>query len=244
MELKPFLELLKRAMKSPYDTFLMSNRMIFQCYDISWDTDQGFHYILHIPDTEEYVDEFYDKTVILEPSAIVNCYTEGHKKLLEVKKQKNAKPKEVREEVNIRFEDGKMRIKFLYFVQDELVTKELYETNYPISPYDSNVSLVEETYYNILHRIKPGGLGIAFNGDKHGLFERALNSPDIYFFKVKLGNEKVKVPLYKSLFSGFKEWEEFFISIQETVYPGIYLYVIHFTVKGLTDQYIGYIQNF
>jgi hypothetical protein len=46
------------------------------------------------------------------------------------------------------------------------------------------------------------------------------------------------------MFAGMKSWDEFFISIQETTLEGIYLVAIQFTAKGLTDQYIGYLQNF
>ena len=38
--------------------------------------------------------------------------------------------------------------------------------------------------------------------------------------------------------------DEFFISLQETRLVGIYLYTVQLSVNGLTDQQVGYIQNF
>ena len=47
MQIKPFLDLMKRAQKSKYINFVMHSRMIMQCYDVSQDSDIGTHYILH-----------------------------------------------------------------------------------------------------------------------------------------------------------------------------------------------------
>lgn len=244
MNVKPLIELLQRISKSPYKTFVMSNRMIMQCYTVDEDDDVGLHYILHIPDTDEYMDEFYDETLILDPKEILTCYTRGHSLLLEKKRAVNAKSKEIKEEAFFRIKRHKAVLKFLYYVQDDLITTEEYIFSYPIDLGRSEVSVICQTYSDMINRIKIGGIGIAFNGDDYNLYSRAMQYPDIYFFKVKMRDTKVKIPLYKSLFGALKSWDEFFISVQETILPNIYLYAVQFTAKDITEQYIGYIQNF
>lgn len=244
MDPKPFITLLRRAQKSAYKTFLMNNRMLMQCYTVDEDDDIGLHYILHIPMTDEYTDAFYDETLILDPRVILTCYTVGHSKLLEKKRETKAKPKEVKEEMYFRADKNRAKLKFLYYVQDELVDTQECILQYPVTDLDPTAELITRTYYDIINRIKVGGIGVAFDGTKYNLYHHAMKSPEIYFFKVKMRDVKVRIPIYKSLFVGLKEWEEFFISIQETVLPGIFIYAIQFTVKGITDQYIGYIQNF
>ena len=244
MNPKPLITILRRSLKSQYKTFLLNNRMLMQCYTIDEDDDIGFHYILHIPDTEEYTDPFYDETLILEPKEILARYTVGHRALLEKKREVKAKPKEVKEELHFKISGHTARLKFLFYVQDELVDTQLYETPYPVSPIDPTVETIGKTYYDMISRIKAGGIGVAFDGSKYNLYEQAMKYPEIYFFKVKLRDTKIRIPIYKSMFVGLKDWTEFFISIQETELPGIYVYAVHFTAKGITEQFIGYIQNF
>lgn len=244
MNPKPLITILRRSLKSQYKTFLLNNRMLMQCYTIDEDDDIGFHYILHIPDTEEYTDPFYDETLILEPKEILARYTVGHRALLEKKREVKAKPKEVKEELHFKISGHTARLKFLFYVQDELVDTQLYETPYPVSSIDPTVETIGKTYYDMISRIKAGGIGVAFDGSKYNLYEQAMKYPEIYFFKVKLRDTKIRIPIYKSMFVGLKDWTEFFISIQETKLPGIYVYAVHFTAKGITEQFIGYIQNF
>lgn len=84
----PFVELLKRSTKSKFDTIVMVNRIIMQCYNIDIDSDVGMNYLLYVPNTEEYSSSFYDELLVLEPRAIIDIYAAGHKILLEEKRNK------------------------------------------------------------------------------------------------------------------------------------------------------------
>lgn len=244
MNVKPLISLLRRIQKSHYDSFLMMNRMIMQCYSVAIDDDVGLHYILHIPDTEEYSYEFYDSTLILKPKEILNTYSLGHSALLAKKKENKLKPKDVKEEVYFKLGEHRAKLKFLFYALDEIVDVEEYVFEYPVSESNPMVENILKTYWDMMNRVKPGGLGIAFDAQKCGLYTLSTERPEIYFYKIKIGNTMVKIPLYKSIFVGKKEWREFFISVQETNIPSVYLYALQFTWDDVTDQYIGYIQNF
>ena len=77
MDLKAFMVLIRRAKKSSFATVLLHNHMMIQCYDIKIDSDMGLHYVLHIPDTVEYIDPFYDGTMLLDINEILATYKEG-----------------------------------------------------------------------------------------------------------------------------------------------------------------------
>lgn len=241
---KPFINILRRIQKSHYSKFLMNNRMIMQCYTVDEDDDIGLHYILHIPDTVEYSSEFYDTTLILEPKVILSAYSLGHSILLARKKELKLKPKEVKEEAFFKITDHHVRLKFLFYAQDDLLDTEECVFDYPVSENDPDVENIMRTYWDMMTRVKPGGLGVAFDAQRYNLYMLAMNCPRIYYYRVDIGGVKVKIPLYKSIFAGRKEWREFFISIQETTIPMVYLYALQFTWGDVTDQYIGYIQNF
>ena len=71
-----------------------------------------------------------------------------------------------------------------------------------------------------------------------------MNHEQIAYGKIKLGDRKVRVPLFKSMLAGIKEPEDIKLSIQETNLKDIYVYTVQLTNKGLVDQYISYILNF
>lgn len=244
MEAKPFIELLRRTIKSKYKEIVMINRMMMQCYNIDEDSDVGLHYILHIPETEDYEDPFYDEAMLIVPADIITLYNEGHSVLLEKKKETGAKPKEVREELVFKKSGNHATIKFIFIAHDEIVDTKSYKFQYPISNTSKVVDNLVETYQNILDRVKIGGSAIVLDGFKYGLFDLALNSTQIVFFKIKIGEKKIKVPLYKSMLLGQKTFDNFFISVQETTLPAVYLYTIQFIRKEITEEFIGYIQNF
>ncbi|MDE5610817.1 MAG: hypothetical protein K2I90_02220, partial [Odoribacter sp.] len=58
---------------------LMKNHLLLQCYNLDIDSDDGLHYVLHIPETEEYDSSFYDEVIMLNPNEILSAYNEGHK---------------------------------------------------------------------------------------------------------------------------------------------------------------------
>lgn len=244
IDIKAFVALLRRALKSHYTEFLLNNRMLVQCYSIDEDSDIGLHYILHIPSTEEYSDSFYDETLLLDAKTLSTLYSDGHKEYLSKKKESGAKAKECHEEVMFVKYKHSSKIKYLYYVQDSLITTRELEIPYPINENDHQVENILSTITNIATRIRPNGYGIAFDAGQMNLYQTALDSEEIYYLKIKCNGRKIKIPMFKSLFAGNKEWREFFISVQETTIPMVYVYAVQFTTKGLTDQYVGYIQNF
>lgn len=243
-ELKPFINLLRRAAKSRYDTVLMNNRMLMQCYTIDRDEDVGLHYILHIPDIDEYASAFYDETLILNIKMLLTMYGEGHKALLDKKKKVSCKAKDVKEELYLITEKRHTRLKFVFTILDEIVDTKEVQIQYPVVDSDPAVENIMSAYWNMMLRIKDNGVGLAIDCNRYNLYNIAVNSPVIYFWKLKIRGVKLKVPFYKSMFGGKKSFDEFFISIQETTIPSIYVYTIQLTVKGLTEQYVGYLQNF
>lgn len=242
--IKPLIAILRRATKSKYAQLLLNNRMLMQCYSIDQDDDIGLHYILHVPDTEEYVSEFWDSTLILEPKVLLSTYASGHKELLEVKKEKKLKPKEVREEALFKTTEHGAKLKFMYYVADEFLCSRTVHFEYPVKHNNPLVENVLSTYWNMMNMVKPGGLGVAFDAQQHGLHILGTSSPQVAYFKVIIGGKTVQIPLFKSMFVGRKDWREFYVSLQETIRPSVYLYTMHYTWGGITDQFVGYLLAF
>lgn len=244
MKLKPFIELLQRTTKSHYTKLLMKDRMLMGCYSIDDDSDIGLHYILYIPEAEAYNDPFYDMTAILDVKEILTLYARGHTGLVEAKKKVKAKPKDVSETLYVREEKNKLILKMLFTCCDEVVGTEVYYTDYPVNPNLRLVEGVADTYTKMLNMVKLGGVGISFDAQRYNLYQIALKAPQIYFFKVDIRGNRIKIPIYKSMLVGMKDPDEFYIMIEETVIPQLWVYAVQLTNKGLTEQYIGYIQNF
>lgn len=244
LDAKPLLELMTRASRCKFKKVFMVNHLLIQCYTVGIDSDIGFHYVLAIPDTEEYSSPFYDSLVELEPSAITKAYSTGHKILLEKKKETGAKPKEIKEELVVQFKDTKMEMKFLYYVMDELVTTAIYTSPYPVDETRPEVENCVDTLVSTANRIKPGGSCVLIDGNRTGIFDRTMDSVQTYFHVIKINGEKVRIPFIRSMFLGSKSYDRFIVSIQETLLKSIYLFSIQLTRKGLTEQFFGYIQNF
>ena len=241
-ELKPFLELMRRASKCRYPTVFMVNHLIMQCYDINIDSDVGLHYVLCIPDEEAYIHPLYDIIFEISPSGVLKTYNRGHKELLNYKKAHNLKPKEVSEECKVKFHETKIELIFLYYAGADMITKETYQI--PIeknSPAEINITT---TLMNLINRIKVNGSCVLMDGLRLGIMKRTLETPGIYYHTIKINDTKVRIPFIKSMFLGNKKLEQFIISIQETTIPNIYLYCIQLTNKGLTECFYGYLQNY
>lgn len=244
MKLKPFIELLRRATKSKYTKFLMRDRMIMGCYSVDDDSDIGLHYILYIPEAEEYNDPFYDMTLIIEPKELLAMYARGHAGLLEAKKKVKAKPKDVKEELHVREVDHKLRLCMLFTCCDEVIGTEVLVLEYPVSSQSPIVENICNAYQRMLEYINAGGIGIAFDASRYNLYQIAVKSPQIYFFKIDIRGERIKVPIYKSMLQCISDPDEFYILLEQTDIDHLWIYAIQLTNKGLTEQYIGYIQNF
>lgn len=244
IDVKPFIVLMRRVLKCKYDKVILKNRLIMQCYDIDIDSDIGMHYVLPIPNNELYKSDFYNQYIIFSPKDILNIYNDGHKVLLERKKDDKLKPKDVKEEIYFNIEKNKGVFKFIYYTLDKLLCQKVYYIDYPVNETLPIISNCIDTYNTIKTRIKPGGLGIIINGKENNLIQIAQESSDIYYFKISLNNEKIKVPIIKSMFLGNKNWDEFYMSIQETTIKNIYLFCYQLTNNEISEEYFGYIQNF
>lgn len=240
----PFIALLRRASHSGYKSMVMNNRMLIQCFDITIDSDNGLHYVLYIPDSEAYDDPFYDSYLILDPSTVLNTFNKGHKELEEKRKQLKAKPKEASEEFILHIKNGHGEIKFLYYLQGELLTTAACRVQYPVDETSRTIINIEETFNNLADRIKPGGICLKFDGLRLGLQEKAMNSSEIYFYVVKCGDRKIKIPLTRSSFMGIKEVDQFVFTVQESLIPHIFVYSYQIKKKGILEQRFGYVLEF
>ena len=249
IELKPFITLLRRAVKCRYSMVYMMNHLLIQCYSIDIDSDIGLHYVLFIPDTEEYDSPFYDELLELYPSEILKVYSEGHKVLLDYKKEKSLKPKDVYEELHVteKTSDSGIsvkEIKFLYYANDSLIHTAVYQIPYPVDISKPSADNCVNTLTALMGRIKPGGYCMRLDGLRLGIFNRAMEYPDIYYHIVKLNGTKIRLPLMKSMFLGSKKFDSFIITLQESTIPGIYVYCLMFHRDGISECFYGYIQNY
>jgi len=245
VDIKGFIAVIRRTTHSRFNTVVLNNRMFLQCFNLDIDSDIGFHYILPVPDTEEYDSEFYDETLLLNPSQILAAYNEGHKFLTEKKKETGAKAKDSNEELYFTVKKDRAELKFLFYLKDEVVMSTTWETRYPIDMTSVDVENIQKSYELLLERVKVGGACLLFDGLKYGLQEKAQECSEVYRFVVKYGKKKIKVPLMKSMFGGIKEVDRFLLSVQEsTLGDDIFIYAIQYTKKGITEQFWGYLLNY
>lgn len=244
LAVKPFINLLRRATHCRYSNVIMNNRMLMMCYTVDTDSEVGLNYLLFTPDTKEYEDSFYDETLVLNQSAILNRYNRGHKLVEEKKKAAGLKAKDVKEEFCFLVKDHGAELKFLYYLQEELITTETYKLEYPVDPTTTVVETCMESYTNLLKRIKPGGACLLFDGLKYDLQNKALECPEIYQFIIRYADKKIRVPLLRSMFSGLKDVDSLYLSIQESTLSDIYIYSFQYTKRGITEQYWGYLLHY
>ena len=247
-KLKAFLALLRRASRCRYRSVVMVNRVLIQCYNIDIDSDIGMHYTLFIPDTEGYDSPFYDLMLELVPLEILRVYTTGHKQLLELKKTKGLKPKDVNETLYIStktIEDCTiLELRFQYHAEDTIQFTAAYQMSYPLDTSRPTVENCVNTINALASRIKIGGYCMQFDALRLGIFQRALDSSDIYYHVIKMNDTKIRVPFMKSMFLGAKKFDQFIVTIQETNIPGIYVYTMLFHRENLSECFYGYIQNY
>ena len=183
-------------------------------------------------------------TLIIEPKELLAMYTRGHAGLLEAKKKVKAKPKDVKEELHIRETSDGLRLCMMFTCCDEVIGTEVINLEYPVSSQSPVVENICTTYQRMLEYINAGGVGIAFDANRYNLYQIAVKSPQIYFFKIDIRGERIKIPIYKSMLQSMSDPDEFYLLVEQTCIDHLWVYAIQLTNKGLTEQYIGYIQNF
>ena len=236
---KGFITLLRKAVHSRYGVLLLNNRMLMQCYDLDMDGDVGLHYILPIPDTAEYRNEFYDQTILIPLAPVITAYTEKHKEIDAIRKEQKYKPKELVEEVCLIDSS----LKFIF----QLADNEPIGVSIPVTiptDIDPTVSNILKHYTKLVNWIKPGGVCIDIDGTYQGLQERVTSTPEIMFYNLRYAGKKVRVPLYKSLFVGVKELDLFRFNIQETMIDDVYINTVHIRKGDIEEIFWGYILNY
>lgn len=240
---KPFIELLKRASKCRYRTLLLHNRMLMQSYNLANNSDIGLHYILPIPDTPAYDDKFYDLELVIIPSKILDTYKRGHVVVDNLRKDRKLKPKDLKEELAVNEFDKDVRLKFSYFLQDELImTNEVWVDKIDENDEDS-INLVR-TYQALYERVKVGGIALTYNGIRLNLQDRIYNCPEIYFYKAYVGKKMIRIPFSKSIFIGLTKLTKFEFTVVETEIQDVYVYTIVFGKGDIEEIFWGYILNY
>lgn len=245
VDCKSFIAIIKRAGRCKYDQVVMINHLLMQCYSIDNDSDVGMHYILAIPTDGPYENEIYDKPMILKLGEIIKMYNDAKKETEEERKKRKLKPKDLTEELFVREVNGNMEFKFVFSLEGATYTTATYLTPYPMdTAITPDYSDCTDAFNKIIDRLKPGGMAAIIDGKELGILRRAYECPTIYFHTIRLHDTKIRIPFAKSMFMGTPKWDQMLVSIQETIYPDIYLYTLQLTKHGITEYMIGYIQNF
>lgn len=240
----PFITLLRRATHSGFDSVIMNNRMFIQCYDLNIDSDIALNYMLFVPDTDDYASPFYDTQMILHPRKILDAYAVGHKYIEEKRKRIKAKPKDMSEEVVFQEKKNGGELKFLYYLQGELLTTSTCKVIYPVTNLNPVVANCEDSYQKLVEMIKPGGACLVFDGLRLNLQRSIMEYPSIYYYTVKYQNKKVRIPFARSMFLGIKEVDRFYFSVQESNIQDIVVFSYQLTKREITEQLYGAVLTF
>lgn len=242
----PFITLMKRASRSKFSRLILNNRMLMQCYNVDIDTEDGFHYILHIPNTDKYRDEFYDQTLILSPKEILGVYNAGHKQIYGYMKSIGGRSKYIKEYlVFIPGKHGTASLQFIYTYEDDIkYTSTVSTVQWPVDNANADIANIERVYNLLVDRIRVGGSGMVLDGLRYNLQNRAFSSPDVIVFDVLMHKRIIHLPVIRSMFNQMKTLDRFMISIQETILPDVYVYSILLDKNGISEQLWGYVLNY
>ena len=243
MDIRPFINLLKRTIHSRYGKLLMNNRMLIGCYDLLDDTDVGSHYILMIPDTEEYTDPFYELSLIMDVRQITDAYRSYHTVFDEERRNKKIKPKDAKEEANYEIIGDKCNITVDFILGDNIYSS--YAFSIPVATDDMQfVSNITNTYDKLIERVKVGGECVLLDLNRIGIIDKIIESPDIYWQSIHIGNKWIDFPFTRSMFSGIKEFDAIYLSIQESTMQYYYVYTLTYEKRGIQECYFGYLLRF
>ena len=252
-----------------FSEMLIHNHMAMNCYDIDQDSDIGQHMIIHIPDDWP---DMYDGPYIIKPQEILNFVNEYQRKLKDERTDRGLPPKSQRIELEYEKDDKGITLYFIFALDNwekkpfteysfkftktkksvvEQTKEKLIncgevfriEKSIKISYVDQDDPIVEnilKTYTNMVNRVE--GDPVVIDGIENAIYEKVAESVRFYYYPVKINGKKVQVPLIKSMFRGLSKFDEFYLAVHETNIESVYLFVLHFTSKGLTEQHIGYFQ--
>ena len=244
LELKPFLNILRRATHCGFPSVILNNHMLLQCYNLDIDSDVGLHYVLHIPDDLDPTTDFYDKVMILKPREILKLYSEGHKELDLERKSQKLMPRAVTEELEYVEHKHHIDLVFHYYLAGEEFDTKEYRIDTDVSDVTPEVENCLQAYDQLMRRIKNGGACLVFDGSRLDLQRRIVDCPEVYRYRVKYNGKKLSIPFTKSMFLGIKEVDQFYFSIQETRMEDVYVYAISLEKKGIVEQFWGYVLQY
>lgn len=238
------LEILKRVSHSGYKTFLMHDRMLMNCYNVDEDDDIGAHYVLHIPDTDMYRSDFYKLDLIVDINVISEATKQIRKDHETYRKSKKIRPKDASIVCRYDFYRGYLLLSIDFMMKDDVWKTVDIKIPHPISDMDPIKSNIEFAYNSMLERIDTSMSPILINGLTEDIPINTLECVRVFYYLVEIDNKMVKIPFLKSFFRSINKFEQFDISIQKTLIKNVYLVAHTFSSKGLTDQYIMYVENF
>lgn len=240
-----FIDLLKRAIKSGYgEHAILHERMLLSCYDPDEDGSIGFHYVQHIPKTDDYDDPFYKLTLSISPNKIVEVYNTHTSDLTELRKSKSLKPKDAKILLRYVIKDSYIQLTFEYMLENNIEYSSSVAIPYPVDMNSYEIELLIRTYDTLLNRIDLDYPAIVIDGIRSGLVEKALGTVRVYYLPLKIWDMKIRIPLIRSMLNGNKKFDVFKITVRKTTLKDIFMYSIHYEMKGFTEEFIGYIQNF
>lgn len=251
------LDISRRMSKSGYGTLLCHNRMMLGCYNVSFDSDIGMHYICHIPD--EYED-LYDGHFIWDNQKFLSEYARSRKVADEFRKKEGLPPKSMTNSASYVINDDLVvidaSVQVREMIQPDPTKKKiipgdnvLMDIGFTLecptfSSADSNddVENVLTTFNNLQDRMLDKT--VIVDGIDNGILDKIQEFPRVFYYNVELDGDKIRVPLLKSFFRGMTKFDRMMFGVTKTKLDNIAVYTMTFESKGLTDQYIAYIQNF
>ena len=237
---KILMDLLARVSHSGFKTVVLNNRMLMQCYDVSNDSDQGFHYALHIPDNPIYEDEFFDETLLLVTNDIRTTYRDGHKEIEEMRKERKMKPRAVVEECYYIKKSNGRSLKFLFYLDGTLRFKKVVDLPWPFDETDQRADIVANAYTNCLKRLRIGGTCMTVDGLELRIPDRVYYGNGIYRLKLEFGKKEFVLPITRTLLLGIKKFDSLKITVQETNLDDIYVFAISILTNGICETLWGY----
>lgn len=259
---KNFTEISKRLAKSGYKKFVVHNRMIMGFYDLTQDSDVGMHYIMHVPD--EYED-LYDGHFIFDNDKFTKQLAEIRNKAKEERTKLGLPPRVVDGCIKYRPKDELEENAFIIEVslqihelvdppagskrKSKVLGDVIQDIGFMLPCPDVTTDEWEKLSDNMMTSLssltnRVGTQVVLIDAIENGLVEPVVNYPRVFYCDVKVEGESVQVPLMKSFFRGINKFDQLILTVQKTKIKGVFVYCITLSAKGLTDQYISYIQNF
>ena len=236
-----FLTHIKRLQKTGYKELALYHNSFINCYSLDEDDNIGMHVKVPI-DSEE---EFYQMSLLIKPNYIMNHIKDSIKKFDTYRKEQKIKPK------CAKIIGTGVKKKSAYFVdvgyylyrndQWELYSFDTLEFPY-LSADDKIIQNIKET--KRLRDLRCMGDWHKIDALKEKIIDNTLSYPRVYYYPVDIDGVDVPLPFLKSFFHGIHKPERFIIKIKKTIIPNVYFMEYHFNIKGITEIYSMYVENF